>query len=105
MLTFIILFSVLRYLAIDVKCFTLFATHFHELTRLSETIPTLKNQHVTAITLEDSLILMYQVKPGACDQSFGIHVAKMARFPTHVVEVNIHILDFKVTSSNHCTYE
>lgn len=77
-----------RHLAVTSKSFTLFATHFHELTRLSETVPTLSNQHVTAVTHSDALTLLYQVQPGACDQSFGIHVAIMAKFPPSVIEVS-----------------
>ncbi|XP_043280096.1 DNA mismatch repair protein Msh2 isoform X2 [Venturia canescens] len=81
-----IAWSIAEYLAKEVKAYCLFATHFHEITRLAEDVPAVKNRHVTANVTDDKLTLLYSVKPGICDQSFGIHVAKMAKFPESVVE-------------------
>lgn len=85
--------SIFRHLAKETKCFTLFATHFHEITDLSNTVKTVKNSHMVAVSDKDTFTLLYQVRPGVMDKSFGIHVAKLANFPNHVVELAQKIYD------------
>lgn len=77
--------SISEYLVSKIKCFSLFATHFHELTELSQELPQVYNSHVSAVTSDDNLTLLYKVNPGVCDRSFGIHVAQMVNFPSNVI--------------------
>ena len=64
---------------------TLFATHYHELTRLSESLPRLRNYSVTVKEWNDEIIFVRQVTPGASERSFGIQVARLAGLPDEVV--------------------
>lgn len=88
-----IAWSIAEHLAKKTKCFTLFATHFHEIAEMSEKVPTVKSCHMEAIADKDGFTLLYQVMPGVMPKSFGIQVAKLANFPKQVVELAQKLYD------------
>jgi len=67
------------------KCRTLFATHYHELTRLAGRLDALSLHHVRAREWKGDLVLLHEVADGAADRSYGIAVAKLAGLPPAVV--------------------
>ncbi len=73
-----------EYLAQQCKAFTLFATHYFELTTLAEQIPQMTNVHLDAVEHGEDIVFMHQVKPGPANQSYGIQVAKLAGIPHSV---------------------
>ena len=72
---------------------TLFATHYHELTKLEESLSRLSNYSVAVKEWNDDIIFVRQVIPGAADRSYGIHVARLAGLPGSVIERAKTILD------------
>lgn len=87
--------SIAEHIASKIGCFALFATHFHELTNLADKLPNVKNMHVVAHidqevsynTNKDDITLLYKVEPGISDQSFGIHVAEVVKFPQKLIKM------------------
>jgi len=80
--------SISEHIITNLKSFCLFATHFHELSALSTKFKCALNKHVNAHFDEkqDSLTMLYKINDGVCPQSFGIQVAKLAKFPSNVIQ-------------------
>ncbi len=68
-----------------VRAKTLFATHYHELTELSLTLNRIRNYHVTVKEWKDEIVFLRKIVKGPSDQSYGIHVAKLAGIPPAVI--------------------
>lgn len=78
--------AILEYIANNIKCKTLFSTHYHELTEMEKTLPNLKNKHVSAIEENGNITFLHKVKDGSVDKSYGINVATLAGLPKEVID-------------------
>ena len=83
-----IAWSVIEYISKNnnLKCKTLFATHYHELTKLEGVIEGVKNYSVAVSEVNDNIIFLRKIVEGGADQSYGIEVAKLAGLPTQVID-------------------
>jgi DNA mismatch repair protein MutS len=72
---------------------TLFATHYHELTDLSEVLPHVHNYNVAVAEEGDRVIFLHHIVPGGADKSYGIHVAQLAGMPRPVIHRAEQILE------------
>jgi DNA mismatch repair protein MutS len=78
--------SIVEHIHTEVGCRTLFATHYHELTDLSQQLPGVKNFNVAVKEWDDQVVFLHQIVPGSADKSYGIHVAQLAGVPRSVNE-------------------
>jgi DNA mismatch repair protein MutS len=74
-----------EHLAREIKAFTLFATHYFELTSLAEEHPDIRNVHLDAVEHGDHIVFLHAVKDGPANQSYGLQVAALAGVPRAVV--------------------
>ena len=75
------------------KCRTLFATHYHELSELAASLPGLRNYHVQVQELDNEVVFLHRLAPGAAGKSYGIHVARLAGVPEAVLSRATAVLD------------
>lgn len=102
-----IAWSVIEYICKNskLKCKTLFATHYHELTKLEGKIDGVKNYCVSVKEMEDNIVFLRKIIRGGADQSYGIEVAKLAGLPEEVLKRAgeiLNSLESKKLKENKC---
>jgi len=78
--------AIARHLIDTSRSFTLFATHYFELTQLPESHPTAANVHLSAVEHKDSIVFLHAVQAGPASQSYGLQVAQLAGVPQPVIK-------------------
>jgi len=81
-----------HHMAEEVRAFTLFATHYFELTALAGELPACENVHLDATEHKGQLVFLHAVKPGPANQSYGLQVASLAGVPREVIRRARHYL-------------
>jgi DNA mismatch repair protein MutS len=78
--------AIAEHIASNVRCRTLFATHYHELTDLAQQFKGVKNLNVAVREWEDQVVFLHRIVEGGTDRSYGIHVARLAGVQKPVIE-------------------
>ncbi|HEV2166449.1 MAG TPA: DNA mismatch repair protein MutS [Thermoplasmata archaeon] len=78
--------ATLQYLHESIRCRTVLATHYHQLTELIERLPAARNAHLAVRDSGGEVVFLHRLVPGSTDRSYGIHVAKLAGLPGPLLE-------------------
>lgn len=95
--------SAAKHLAEKINAYSLFATHYFEMTQLPNETKNTKNVHLTATEHDDTIIFLHNVLDGAASQSYGLQVAKLAGVPDQVIQqakIQLAHLEAKDTSTD-----
>lgn len=92
--------AIIEYIHNNIKCKTLFSTHYHELTKLEDHFENLKNVHVSALEENGNITFLHKIKNGSVDKSYGIHVAKLANLPKSLIKRANEILSDYESNGN-----
>ena len=92
--------AIIEYIHNNIKCKTLFSTHYHELTKLENHFENLKNVHVSALEETGNITFLHKIKNGSVDKSYGIHVAKLANLPKSLIKRANEILNDYESNGN-----
>jgi len=78
--------AIIEYLVSTVRCLTVFATHYHELTDLATVLPVVRNYHMVCYKDGETLYFLHRIEPGVAQASFGIEVAQLALLPAAIIK-------------------
>lgn len=81
-----IAWSVSEHLHNDIGCKTIFATHYHELTQLADSLVAVRNYNVQVREVGDQILFLHRLQPGGADRSYGIEVGRLAGLPAGVLD-------------------
>jgi len=88
-----IAWAITEYIHNTIQAKTMFATHYHELIAVAESLPHAKNLCITAKESDNKIIFLYKLEEGGIDKSYGIEVAKLAGLPQEVIDKSNDILE------------
>ena len=78
--------AILQDLALRVRCYSMFATHFHELVKVAAELPSVILMQTEVLEQKDSILFTHRLKEGSVDNSYGLEVARLAGIPSRVLE-------------------
>ncbi|MBL0121349.1 MAG: DNA mismatch repair protein MutS [Betaproteobacteria bacterium] len=91
-------YAIARHLAQVTRCYTLFATHYFELTHLNAELANLANVHLDAVEMKDKIVFLHKLESGPANKSYGLQVAQLAGVPRSVVRsARKHLETLEVT--------
>ena len=96
--------SIITYISKHLNCKTMFSTHYHELTKMSEYTSGIKNVHVRVEETNGDVVFLHKVMDGAVDKSYGINVAKLADLPKEVISEAEKLLNMYENSKEEKTH-
>lgn len=96
--------SIITYISKHLNCKTMFSTHYHELTKMSEYTIGIKNVHVRVEETNGDVVFLHKVMEGAVDKSYGINVAKLADLPKEVISEAEKLLNMYENSKEEKTH-
>jgi len=78
--------AIIEYIHEHIQAKTIFSTHYHELTALEDQLPNVKNIYVRAEEFDNEIVFLHKIEEGRANESYGIHVAKLAQLPDELIE-------------------
>jgi len=91
--------AITQHITENIKCPTMFATHFHQLTELAKKQPAIRNYKVLVQEIDEQIVFLHKVVPGEEQNSFGIDVARLSGLPDSIIATAKQLMQAKVSKT------